>query len=298
MDETTGDLSAIGTIVVCGSTGRQGRAVTASLIGEGWLVRAMTRRPAGKRARRLAEQGAQVVRGDMDDEGSLRRAFDGADGVYSVQNGMASGFDREVAQGRNVVDAARATGVRHLIYGSAGPGTEGTGVPSWDAKRPIEEHIRSVGLPYTILRPLAFMELMTDPSFYPTVGTWRIFPRLTGEGRPIPWLSVADLGRIAAIAFTRPEAFVGTERTLTSDVRTIAECREIYTDVSGKPPRTFPMPEWLFDRFTRHDVTTMWRWLRTGDVPLDTEPTREILPSAMTVRGWLTETRHPTTAPA
>lgn len=238
------------------------------------------------------------MRADMEDPTSLRRAFDGADGVYSVQNGIASGFDREVVQGRNVADAAQAVGVRHFVYGSAGPGTERTGVPSWDAKRPIEEHIRRLGLPYTILRPLAFMELMTDAGYYPAVGTWRIFPRLTGDDRPIPWLSVHDLGRIAAMAFERRDAFVGREHTLASDVRTLAECREIYVDVFSKPPRTFPLPEWLFDRFTRHDVTTMWRWLRTGDIPLDTEATRELLPSALTVREWLNRIQFPTTAPA
>lgn len=276
-----------GTIVVCGATGRQGRAVVGSLLDSGWTVRAMTRRPDGKRARALTRRGAMVVRGNMDDPASLGDAFEGADGVYSVQNGITSGFDREVEQGRNVAEAAKRAGIRHLVYGSAGPGTERTGVPSWDAKRPVEEHIHRLDIPATILRPLAFMELMTDPSFYPAVGTWRIFPRLTGEDRPIPWLSIQDLGRIAAIVFARPDEFVGSERALASDVRTLAECRDTFTEVFGRSPRTFPLPERLFDRFTRHDVTKMWRWLRAGDVPLDTEPTHRLLPSAMSVREWL-----------
>jgi uncharacterized protein YbjT (DUF2867 family) len=227
----------------------------------------------------------------MDDPKSLRSAFEGADGVYSVQNGILSGFEREVEQGRNVADAARAAGVRHFVYGSAGSGKAGTGVPSWESKVQVEEHIRRLALPYTMLRPLAFMELMSDPAFYPSIGTWRIFPQLTGENREIPWLSVDDLGTIAANAFTRPDDYIGKEITLAADVRTLAECRALYREILGREPRTFPLPIWLFDRFTRKDPTTMWRWLRTGKMEFDTEVTRALAPSAKTVREWLSAVR-------
>ena len=170
-------------IAMCGATGRQGGAVTRSLLSAGWKVRALTRRPDRRKARVLAELGADVVRADMNDPDSLRAAFGGAHGVYSVQNGLKSGFDREVTQGRNVADAAGDVGVRHVVYGSAGTG-EPTGVPSWDAKLAVEEHMRHLGLPFTILRGMAFMELMTDPSFFPAVGTWNIWPKLVGDDRP------------------------------------------------------------------------------------------------------------------
>jgi uncharacterized protein YbjT (DUF2867 family) len=284
-------MRAGGTIAVCGATGLQGGAVTRSLLTGGWRVRALTRRPGKRRALALRDRGAELVRADMDDPTSLRRAFDGAHGVFSVQNGIANGFDREVTQGRNVADAAKASAVSHLVYGSAGPGRPGTGVSSWDSKVPVEEHVKRTGVPYTTLRPMAFMELMTHRAFFPQVGTWRIMPKLTGDRRPIPWLSVEDLGAIVAMAFERPREFVGEELTLASDVATLAECRSAYADVTGRPPRTFPMPIWLFDRFTRKDPTTMWRWLQTGDVPLDTGPTRALLPGALTIREWLANTK-------
>jgi uncharacterized protein YbjT (DUF2867 family) len=265
--------------------------VARNLLQGGWTVRAMTRKPEGEKARSLAEHGAEVVQADMDDPSSLGRAFEDAHGVFSVQNGIASGFEREVEQGRNVASAAQAAGVRHFVYGSAGPHKSGTGVPSWDSKVVVEDHIRQLGLPYTILRPLAFMELMTDRSFYPAVGTWRIFPRLTGDNRPIPWLSVDDLGTIVATVFAKPEESLGRELTLAAEARTLAECRSLYRQVMGKEPRTFPMPVWLFDRFTRKDPTTMWRWLRTEQVPFDSEVARGLAPSVMTVREWLEQVR-------
>ena len=231
----------------------------------------------------------------MNDPASLRAAFEGANGVYSVQNGLKSGFDREVAQGRNVADAAKDVGVRHVVYGSAGTGAP-TGVPSWDAKLAVEDHMRQLDLPFTILRGMAFMELMTDPSFFPAVGTWNIWPKLMGDDRPVPWLSVEDLGEIAAKTFADPDRFVGKDVRLASDLQTLAECRTMYGEVMGRRPRSLPMPMWMFDRFTRRDLTTMWRWCRTGPVPLDTSPTHAILPSALTVRRWLERIRQRTTA--
>jgi uncharacterized protein YbjT (DUF2867 family) len=283
------------TVVVCGATGRQGSSVARHLLERGFAVRALTRDPDGARAEALAASGAVVVAGDMSDERSLRRAFEGADGVYSVQNGIASGFGAEVEQGSAVARAAKAAGVRHVVYGSAGPGRAGTGVPSWESKARVEQYMRELELPLTILRPTAFMELMTDKSFYPAFGTWRLWPKLTGEHRSLPWLAVDDLGAIAAIAFSRRDDWVGRELTLAADTRTLAECRSIYREVMGAAPRSLPMPQWLFDRFTRHDPTTMWRWLRTGSVAVDVAATRAVLPSARSVPEWLRATREATT---
>ena len=271
---------------------RQGGAVTRSLLGEGWSVRALTRKPEGAEAKSLAGLGADVVRADMEDVESLLRAFDGVDGVFSVQNGLASGFDRELLQGRTVANAAQGAGVAHLVYASAGTGERGTGISSWEVKLDVEDHMKSLGLPFTSLRPTAFMELMSDKDFYPAVGTWRIWPRLTGEDRGIPWLAVSDVGVVGAAVFAQPDTYVGESLSLVGDVKTLAECRAIRTEVMGKPPSTFPMPIWLFDRFTRGDVTAMWRWLETGNVPTDPSATRAVHPAALTVREWMAAARN------
>jgi hypothetical protein len=78
---------------------------------------------------------------------------------------------------------------------------------------------------------------------------------------------------------------------LASDVQSLAECRALYREVIGTSPPEFPMPSWLFQRFgfVGRDLTTMWRWLRTGAIDLDTGPTRAILPEARTVRAWLSQ---------
>jgi uncharacterized protein YbjT (DUF2867 family) len=278
-------------IAVVGATGLQGRAVVRQLLAQGWPVRALTRNPEGEAARALAALGAEVVKTDSADRASLDRSFAGARGVYSVQNHHISGLDGEMEQGRNVADAAAAAGVGHLVYASAGTGDRGTGVGSWDVKFAVIDHIRQVGVPLTVLRPVAFLELMTEKRFYPPASVWHLMPKLMGEDRPVGWISVDDVAVIAEKAFADPEAYAGRELSLASDVQSIKQCRAIWRDVTGKAPRRFPMPVWLFERFSGTDETTMWRWLRDHHVDLDTALTLEIHPDAQTLRSWLAASR-------
>lgn len=274
-------------VVVTGATGRQGGATARHLLADGWRVRALSRTPGSVAGRRLAEAGAEVVRADMADVGSLRSAFQGAYGVFSVQNPMISGLDAEIVQGSNVGAAAAEAGVRHVVYGSAGTGEPGTGIGQWESKLVVQSCLESLGLPLTVLRPTAFMELMTDKDLYPPAAMWHLMPRLMGADRPVPWLCADDLGAVAARVFREPDRFAGADLKLASDVRTIAECRDLWRDVFGRRPGRFPMPVWLFERFVGKDLSTMWRWLRTNPADRDVATTRSILPTARTVHEWL-----------
>ena len=274
-------------IAVLGATGLQGGAVTRQLLEEGWHIRALTRNPDHKKVRSVAALGAEVVRADMNDPRSLERAFDGAYGVFSVQNHHISGYDGEVAQGRNVTDVALRTGVRHVVYGAAGTGMQHTGIESWDVKIRIVRYMRDRDLPVTILRPMAFMELMTASKFFPPASIWHVMPKLMGPSRPVGWLAIDDLAVIAAKAFRDPDRFIGRDLTLAADVRSIDECRKVWREVMGRPPRRFQMPVWLFERFAGTDETTMWRWLSSNHIDLNTQPTLELHPEALSVRAWL-----------
>lgn len=273
-------------IVVTGATGRQGGAVARSLLKARWRVRALTRNPQSSKALALAASGAEVVQADMEDPQSLRRAFQGAYGAYSVQNPMISGLEAEVRQGKHVADAAKEASIQHLVYGSAGTGMP-TGVGSWDSKLEVEAYMQALAIPLTILRPLAFMELMTDKGYYPAVSTWHLMPKLMGEHRPVGWISTEDVGAIAAKVFAEPERFIGQTIKLASDVKTIDEIRASYRSIMGKAPSRFPMPVWMFKRFVGTDLLTMWQWLRTGEIDLETQPTLALHPQALNVEAWL-----------
>ena len=87
-----------------------------------------------------------------------------------------------------------------------------------------------------------------------------------------------------------PERWSGKVLGLASDVQTIDQCRAMWDEQTGRKPRGFPMPVRLFERFVGTDLTTMWRWLRTNQIDMTTQTTREILPDALTVRQWMEKT--------
>jgi uncharacterized protein YbjT (DUF2867 family) len=149
--------------------------------------------------------------------------------------------------------------------------------------------MKALGLPLTILRPMAFMELMTEAKFFPHMAMWHVMPALMGSARPLPWLSAEDVGAIAAKAFAQPERFISLDQVLASDVQTIDQCRALYREVLGRNPPRFPMPPAVFERFglVGKDLGRMWRWLRENEVPLDTRATLAIHPQSLSVRTWL-----------
>ena len=103
-----------------------------ALQGSGFHLRGMTRKPDSERAATLARQGIDIVKGDLDDEASLRRALAGAWGVFGVQNAGEAGPEREEAQGKRLATLAREAGVEHFVYTSVGSAHKKTGIPHFE----------------------------------------------------------------------------------------------------------------------------------------------------------------------
>jgi uncharacterized protein YbjT (DUF2867 family) len=171
------------TILVLGATGRQGGAVVRELTARGFPVRALTRDPGKPEAKALAGLGAAVVNGSLDDAVSLRRAMEGVHGAFSIQTPYGpGGAARETREGVAVADAAKAAGVKHLVYSSVGGAERNTGIPHFESKHRIEEHIRAARMRATILRPVFFMENFAGPAGPRELGAssfsaWRSHPR-------------------------------------------------------------------------------------------------------------------------
>src|ERR1700730_15243073 len=83
------------TILITGVTGNQGGAVAQALQGAEFHLRGLTRKPDSERAAALARHGVDIVKRDLDDEATLRRALADAWGVFGVQNAGAAGVAGE-----------------------------------------------------------------------------------------------------------------------------------------------------------------------------------------------------------
>src|SRR6201994_5045986 len=106
------------TILITGVTGKQGGAVAQALKGSGFHLRGLTRKPDSEPAAALARQGVEIIKGDLDDEATLRGALAGAWGVFGVQNAGEAGVERGEGQGKRLAKLAREAGGEKYLYHS------------------------------------------------------------------------------------------------------------------------------------------------------------------------------------
>jgi uncharacterized protein YbjT (DUF2867 family) len=251
-------------ILVTGATGQQGGAVARALLAKGQQVRVMTRHP--EKAASLAKAGAEVVQGDLTNQAILQMALRGVYGVFAMSTPFEEGMEAEVRQGTMLADAAKQAGITHYVYTSVGSAHRNTGIPHFDSKWKVEQHIRQIGLPATILRPVWFMENFTT------------FAKPSAEGvlslpmkpsRKLAMVALKDIGEFGAAAFLRPNEFIGQAIDLAGDELTMPETAAQLTHAIGRPIRFQEFPIEQAEAAMGDDLTTMFRWFNEVGYAID-----------------------------
>ena len=251
-------------ILVIGATGQQGGAVARALLAKGQKVRVMTRHL--EKAASLAQAGAEIVQGDLTNQVNLQMALRGVHGVFAMSTPFEAGMEAEVRQGIMLADAAKQAGIAHYVYTSVGSAHRKTGIPHFDSKWTVEQHIRQIGLPVTILRPVWFMENFTT------------FAKPSAEGalmlpmkpaRKLAMVALKDIGEFGAAAFLRPNDFLGQAIDLAGDDLTIPETAALLTKAMGRPIRFQEFPMDQAEATMGHDLATMFRWFNEVGYAID-----------------------------
>jgi uncharacterized protein YbjT (DUF2867 family) len=272
-------------ILVCGATGKQGGAVARSLLERGFRVRALTRDPQKPEAQALAEQGAEVVQGDMEDRSAVDQVLiEGVYGVFSVQNFWETGYDGEVQQGKTVADAARAAGVDHFVYSSVGSAHRKTGIPHFDSKWEIEEHVRQIGLPFTIFRPTFFMQNWEWTREMILGGT---LAQPLDPDKPLQQVAVEDIGAFAAIAFENPDSWIRREVDLAGDEQSMSEIAETFGRVIGREVSYYQVPWDQFEEQMGEEATLNLRWINDVGYEADIAALRQEYPELTSFERYL-----------
>jgi uncharacterized protein YbjT (DUF2867 family) len=246
------------TILVTGATGKQGGAVLRHLRARGFPVRALTRDPDKPAARALAG-GVEVVRGDLENAPTVARALEGVYGVFAVQTPFEGGTEAEERQGKALASAAERAQVSHFVYSSVGSADRHTGIPHFENKFRIEEHIRGLGLPYTILRPVFFMENLLGLTEAIAAGTLTLpLP----VDRKLQMIAVDDIGAVAALALEHSGKWQGRTAELAGDELSTEEIAAVLSRLAGREVRAVEVPVEEYERQAGGDLGLMWRWFR------------------------------------
>jgi uncharacterized protein YbjT (DUF2867 family) len=215
-------------IAVIGATGAQGGGLARAILDRpdsGFAARAVSRRTDSDKVKALAARGAEVVAADLDDPASLRAAFKGAWGAYCVTNFWEHfSPDKELAQARNLAEAARTAGLRHVIWSTLEdtrrwvpldddrmPTLMGKyKVPHFDAKGEADRFFTEAGLPVTFLLTSFYWDNLiyfgSGPKRAPDGMLHLTLPM--GDAR-LPGIAAEDIGRCALGIFRQSAKYVG-----------------------------------------------------------------------------------------
>src|SRR5437762_663146 len=163
-------------IAVVGATGAQGGGLVRAILNDkqgGFAARAITRDPNSDKAKALADEGAEVVAADVDNAKSLEKAFEGAHGAFCVTFFWAHFKpEKEISQARNMAQAAKDAGVRHVIWSTLEDTRKSIPlsddrmptlmgkykVPHFDAKGEANAIFTELGVPTTFLLTSVYWE--------------------------------------------------------------------------------------------------------------------------------------------
>lgn len=277
------------TVFVAGATGQQGGAAVEALLKRGHKVTGLTRNPDSDRARALASRGVTIVAGDFSDPDSLTRAAKGADTAYGMTTPFEAGTEAEVQQGIAFIEAAKAAGVGHIVLGSVSDANRETGIPHFDSKYVVEQRIANLGVPYSIVAPVYFMENLSTPWMLPSLQEGKLAMALPAD-RPLQQVAVSDIGAFVAALVDRREAAFGKRYDIAGDALTGTQTAAVIEAVSGREMRYegFP-PDAL--RATSEDMALMFEWFDRVGYSADVPGLRREFPDVPwhSLRDWAAE---------
>jgi uncharacterized protein YbjT (DUF2867 family) len=305
-------------LVIMGATGAQGGGLARSVAadkGGPFAARGITRKPDSEKAKALAAAGVEVVAGDADDVTSLERAFAGAHGVFCLTNFWEHfSAEREIAQARNMADAAKAAGVRHVIWSTLEdtrkwvplsdnrmPTLGGKyKVPHFDGKGEADQLFRDAGVPTTFLLTSFYWDNFIHFGSGPKRGPDGILALTFPMGdRKLPAIAVEDIGKCAHGIFKRGEEFVGKTVGIAGEHLTGAQMAAALTRALGQEVRYNDVPPDVYRGFGfpgADDLGNMFQFNRDFSDYFcgarDPDFARSLNPELQTFERWLAAHKH------
>ncbi len=268
-------------ILVTGATGRQGGAVYKHLQKKGFKLRTLVRDPDSNKARQLMGHGKEVFQGGFDDPDSLLRAMDGVHGVFSVQPYTVN----EIQDGVAVIEAAKRRGVSHFVYSSVASADEETGLPHFESKVKVEEHLRSSGLQYTIVRPVFFMENW-HRGFGESIRDGQLQQPLSSTAK-LQMIAVDDIGAFAALAFEHPGQWKNRTFSLAGDELSMQQIADAFSRVTARDVKYVQVSWDQFEKNMGRELTVMYHWFEEKGFHFNLDEARREYPLTHTFNRWL-----------
>jgi uncharacterized protein YbjT (DUF2867 family) len=301
------------TIAVVGATGAQGGGLARAILNDPdgpFQVRALTRDAGSDKAAALARLGAEVVEANLDDLGSLKRAFSGAYGAYCVTNFWEHfSPERELAQAANMAEAAKATGLSHVIWSTLEDTRERVPlddarmptlmgrykVPHFDAKGEANRLFTDRGVPVTFLLTSFYWDNLIHFGMGPRRGPdGKLAMTLPMDDKKLPGIAAEDIGRCAYGIFRKGGEYFGKTVGIAGEHLTGEEMAAVLSEALGEEVRYNAVSPEVYRGFGfpgAEDLGNMFQFKRDFNDRFcgarNVEFARALNPSLQTFAEWL-----------
>jgi uncharacterized protein YbjT (DUF2867 family) len=269
-------------ILVTGATGQQGGALARQLLQKKHKVYALTRNTHSPAAQDLHDKGANIIKGDLDDYDSLIRVVNDVESIFLMGTPFEDGTEGEIRRGKLMADIAKDKGIEHLVYSSVANADKNTGIPHFDSKYKVEQHIKNLQIPYTIIGPTFFMENLLGQGLRQGQLALPLSPSTI-----LQQSALDNIAEFSAMALERREPFLEKRIDIASDEVTGEQITKILSNESGLHIRYVQIP---LDRVyqSNEDMARMYEWYEKEGTGIDITSLHEEYPEVnwLTFKNW------------
>ena len=275
-------------ILVTGATGQQGGALARLLLQKKHEVYALIRstKLESPKAQNLRNQGAKPVEGDLDKPDSLEQATNGIDSVFLMGTWTEVGTEGEIRRGKMMVDIAKEKKIEHIVYSSVVNADKNTGIPHFESKYKVEQHIKNSGIPYTIIGPTFFMDNLHSYSLAGLQQGQVALP--LSPSRILQQTAVENIAEFCALALERRNSFIGKRIDIASDEITGEQAAKVLSNELGHKIKYEQVPMEQI-RQASEDLAVMFEWFERIGTCVDVAALHKQYPEVnwLTFKDWV-----------
>ena len=246
-------------IFVTGGTGNQGGAVARNLIEQGFTIKVLTRNPNSIKSENLKTMNIEVVKGDLNNADTYREYLKNVYGIFSVQT-FENGVEKEINQGITLATLAKEFGIKHFLYSSVFGADLNTGVAHMESKFKIENHIKQIGLPFTIIRPTSLFENFLIPQVKKGILKGKLVQAIH-RNTVLQYIAAEDIGKAAAKIFQESEMYLGKTIPLATEQLSTQEVADKFSEVLNKKIEYKKLPVLVTRLFLGKNLYKMFKWM-------------------------------------
>jgi uncharacterized protein YbjT (DUF2867 family) len=250
-------------ILVTGATGQQGGSLARLLLQKEHKVYALTRNTQSAAAQDLRNKGANILKGDLDDSDSLKHTVKDVQSVFLMGTPFEDGTEGEIRRGKLMADIANENKVEHLVYSSVANADKNTGIPHFESKYKVEQHIKNLEIPYTIIGPTFFMENLLGPG----LEQGQLALPLSSSS-VLQQSALQNIAEFSALVLERRRPFLGKRIDIASDEVTGEQATDILSNVLGYKIKYVSIPlEQVYQ--ANEDMARMYEWYEKSGTGID-----------------------------